>query len=159
MLKNYPFDKNILNFICFGNHDAAYLNSSGQNVAKALENKRYDLCPIGFGKGKIIIKDDYFYLTHPNTFEKTVPDYDIVFQGHHHKIKTHTNGKNLMFYLPTLSDIGLQTHGSFPGFSLVKFLFDNRVINDVYIQNYNFINKKIRLTSENEFILNYPESS
>lgn len=49
ILKKYPFDKNILNFICLGNHDIESLLNEGQDIKKVLETKRHDLIPIGYG--------------------------------------------------------------------------------------------------------------
>ena len=52
-LKNHPFDKNILNFICLGNHDASFWLEDGIDIKNILLEKRHDLVPIGYGNGKI----------------------------------------------------------------------------------------------------------
>ena len=43
MLKVYPYDKNILNYILFGNHDYHMLTDDGIDIGNVLENKRHDL--------------------------------------------------------------------------------------------------------------------
>ena len=41
--KIYPFDKNILTFICYGNHDYQSLIKYGLDISKTINNKRNDI--------------------------------------------------------------------------------------------------------------------
>jgi len=57
-LKIHPYDKNILNFICLGNHEYDALENSGQNIESVLLNRRHDIVPLGYGIGTLNIKND-----------------------------------------------------------------------------------------------------
>ena len=58
LLKNYPFDPSILNFITLGNHDEDYFLKTHQDISKILKSKRHDLVCLGYGLGKLKIKRD-----------------------------------------------------------------------------------------------------
>ena len=64
LIKKYPFDKNIINFICYGNHDYDLLTEDGINVASRISAARPDLISTGYGLGIINIKNDQLILRH-----------------------------------------------------------------------------------------------
>ena len=108
-IKNYPFDKNILNFICLGNHDYNSLQTTGQDLESAINNKRHDIVSLGYGQGVLNIKNDEIVLVHPDTpiKEKSSlkPGSKITFYGHGHIMKNKISNGITNIYLPTLSDI------------------------------------------------------
>lgn len=111
VIKNYPFDKNILNFATLGDHDYDAMQKYGLNFATILENYRHDIIPLGYGIGRINIKNDCIFVRHP------APAFDelkinpnkmknfLVLCGHSHQMKFNYNPSGSMFYIPTLSDL------------------------------------------------------
>lgn len=148
LFKHYPFDKNILNFICLGNHDLEFLEEGGINISEALKMKRYDLVPIGYGIGKIDVKDDHFLVVHPKTTKETYENEDIVFHGHHHRNKLIT-GNNNIIHIPTLSNLALNNN-ILPGFITCTFKFNDGIIESLYLTNYVYVNDKFYIASENK---------
>ena len=63
-IKEYPYDKGVLNYMILGNHDFRALHYSGFDMSKRINNLRYDIIPIGRGIGNIALKDDFITLKH-----------------------------------------------------------------------------------------------
>jgi len=90
-LDKYPYDRNITNIILLGNHDRHSLINDGFDIAKCISNSRYDLVPIGYGNGKIRIKNDNLLLYHKlyKDFKPVIePGNKILLSGHGHMMKT-----------------------------------------------------------------------
>lgn len=119
LLKKYPYDKNINNFVVFGNHDYHSLHYDGLDLSKKISNSRYDIVPIGFGQGIVYIKEDKFMLSHelsvadmPNIGD----DAKVVLVGHGHMMKTKIYDR-LLLCLPSLSYVSPdKTKEVIPGF-------------------------------------------
>ena len=110
-LKNYPFDKNILNFAVLGNHDIDSLRKGGQDFSNVLKSYRQDIVPVGYEIAKINIKNDFFYLKHPlivpTDAYKMQPNYnDLVLRGHYHWMKLILDGHYILD-IPSLCDMTL----------------------------------------------------
>lgn len=157
MLKNYPFDKNILNFICLGNHDLYCLKTNGINLKNILDNKRHDLISLGYGYGKINVKNDKIYVTHPTT---GIIDSDneaknkFILTGHSHLYKYIPGGSNNHIYVPTLSDLPFTDSGGtykhFPSILKIDLEFINGVFNVGNIEQLVYINNDFYKISESQ---------
>lgn len=152
---NYPFDKNILNFTVLGNHDIDSLCSSGINFATYLENFRYDIIPIGYGFGRINIKNDKILVTHPlciglhNNLDLT-SNY-LLIKGHHHLTKTiiGTNG-NCSLSVPSLSNIFLNDDQFLPGAIVLNIKFKHGYFDTVYLEHL-LINERINIVNSIQY--------
>ena len=134
LLDNHPYDKNILNFICLGNHDSDSLRKDGNNLAKILLNNRFDLVPIGFGKGALKIKDDYIYVVHPTSgIDINVDSPNLILRGHSHKLKTVYENNQFTFYVPSLSDIKQVGSTNVPTFLELNINFSNGLFKRGYM--------------------------
>lgn len=126
LLKKYPFDKNILNFICLGNHDVDSYNKYGINLKVLLENYRHDLVAFGARMGTINIKNDNIILCHQTGSEQinlNNIENSIIFEGHHHKFATSYNHSlnNNLIYVPSLSDIYINKQITTPSALIIEF--------------------------------------
>ena len=156
MLKVYPYDKNILNFTCLGNHEADALERTGQNLETILEIKRHDIIPLGYGIGKLKIKNDEIIIKHPKTnLSKNVDisNNNLVIYGHSHRAKTEVHENRVNLFVPTLSD--LQCHqGVFPGFMKATIEFYNGIFINGNFEQYIMIDK-IYKVNESSYDLYY----
>jgi len=148
-IKNYPFDENILNFACLGNHDFTALYKSNIDFQEILKDTRPDIIPLGYGKGTINIKRDQIIVQHPLAFEKNT-DFKIknklVLRGHQHQMKFLRTKNNAIIYLPTLSDI-LFNDNELPGVIKMRLTFENGLFS-TGIFEYLTISDKIRTANE-----------
>lgn len=126
IIKKHPYDKNINNFMIFGNHDYHSIHYDGLDISKTISNARYDIVPIGYGKGLVNIKEDRLLLSHElSVVDNPKIDYDhnIVLCGHGHMMKTKLYDK-LYICIPTLSNVFPdKTKDVIPGFVDLKIEF------------------------------------
>lgn len=113
-LKNYPYDKNINNYIILGNHDKYYLDEEKLDISKAIQKKRYDICPIGYGNAKVYLKNDEIILIHQAEKTELLGNSKIIFKGHSHKSKQKIsiNSEYSYTYVPMCSDIITRSRSS-----------------------------------------------
>lgn len=125
LIKHYPFDKNIINFICLGNHDIDSFTTNNQDISTILYNFRHDLVSLGYGLGNINIKNESIYIKHNiSGFNNShIPSESLILLGHSHKASIYPNG-NLYVHIPTLSNINNETNG-FPGAMIMNITFKN----------------------------------
>ena len=151
-IKDYPYDKNILNYMILGNHDFRALYYSGFDVSKRIHNLRYDIIPIGNGIGNIKIKEDFITLKHElECVDLNYDDIlgDIVLSGHSHMMKIKLNGK-LVICVPSLSyNSPDKSRDNVPGFLDITLDFDRKKIGTVNI-DYLLVTPKIQKVSENK---------
>jgi hypothetical protein len=156
-IKQHPFDKNIINFILYGNHDYYSLKNSNIDIAKLIEQERFDLVSLGYLRGYVKLKSDYIILNHKS---KTILNQKIenlaslCFSGHSHRYKI-SMGDKKEIHLPTLSFIYPASYDIKPlnGFLDVEFSFNSKgYIHKAYIKQMTFQNQ-IELASETEIIL------
>jgi len=143
-LKSYPYDKNILNFICLGNHDYSILEKTGQNLETILLAKRHDIISLGYGVGNLKIKDDQIVVRHPKTpISKNIdPVFNgLVLIGHTHRPKNVIHGNRVNIYLPSLSDKDSWDRNSLPGFVKATISFNNGVFTNGVFEQYLFMDK------------------
>ena len=113
-VKNYPFDKSILNFTCLGNHDFEMLKDTGQDLKVILENVRQDIVPLGYGIGFLRIKNDAIMLKHPLFNAENVninpnENHYLYLVGHSHQMSVKTTTGDIHLYVPTISNQGIDT--------------------------------------------------
>lgn len=105
LIKNYPFDKNILNYTVLGNHDVMSLYSTGIELKKVLENKRLDIIPLNYNHSILKIKNSRIGLSHPiENIKKRIWNVDLNLIGHSHSAKF-TFSPNGIIHVPSLSNI------------------------------------------------------
>lgn len=154
VIKNHPYDKDILNLICLGNHDFS-LYKSGIDIKKALEMFRYDLIPLGFGMGILNFGSDQIFIRH------FVPEYNfepiygkLVLEGHKHKMAFANGDQGFLVNIPTLSNLTLGKQ-EFPGAVRIDLFFDS----DGHINSGHFeqfvIADKLATVNEAIFDLSY----
>ena len=166
LINDYPFDKNILNLICLGNHDLYFLDKFGINLKNLLLNHRHDLYPIGFGNAKIIMKNDAIYMKHKlsnNYAERQISKANpVIFEGHKHfsEPKIYLVEDENRFCAPTLSNSFIYNSG-YPGFYEIEFKFNKTgQFSFINVKLYCFKKKKMFLADEvNLKLNNYQESN
>lgn len=107
VIKKYPYDKEIINYILYGNHDYHSLHTDGVDVARTIENARYDMVSLGYGDCNITLKDDQISLNHKLMLIDNKIDDDeskVTFVGHGHEMKIKFFNK-LIICVPSLSDV------------------------------------------------------
>ena len=135
LIKKYPFDKNIINFVCLGNHDFDSLQNSGQDIHNILNNFRHDLVSLGYGFGSINIKNEQIYIRHliQGLKVEKAPSGSLVLHGHSHKATITTN-QNCLIHIPTLSDLCLEDNISSPGAMVMTLAFDRGYYKTIYLE-------------------------
>ncbi len=145
LLKNYPYDKNILNFICLGNHDYSILKETGQNIETILSLKRHDLISLGYGIGKLNIKNEEILVKH---FKAPVAKHyndtpeRLVLMGHTHRSQCVFSNNQAHIYIPSLSNMQSEKNKfPFPGFIFATLNFNNGYINNIILNQYIILDK------------------
>lgn len=137
LIDNYPVDKDILNFVCLGNHDASVLKNIGLDVGETLINNRHDIVPIGYGLGLLNIKSDIIVVKHEMKEQKdSGPMYKLVLKGHSHKMKVTNSDTFVTVSIPNLSD-------NLPSAIEMIIDFQQGCINNVLLNQLIFVNKSM----------------
>lgn len=127
-VKKHPYDKNIRVFTILGNHDYHSLYYDGISILKVIKNLRYDIIPIGYGKGFVNIKKDYLMLEHELSIVENPEisrDTKISLVGHGHMMKTKLYDK-LYLCIPSLSNVSPdKTKEIIPGFVDLNISFNH----------------------------------
>ena len=146
-LKVYPYDKNIINFICFGNHDHNALVKTGVNISQVFDIKRHDLVSLGYGHGSLYIKNDVIRVVHPKCggLPTKIFDNGLIIEGHSHSVSFKENGHARIIQVNSLSDV----INKFPtGFMTINSIFTNGILSRSCIESYLYLNNKFIKTSE-----------
>jgi len=119
-VSNYPFDKNILNFMVLGNHDIDSLTNEGIDFSTYLYNFRHDIVPIGYGHCRINVKNDRIFLSHPLCigvgYNHEFTSNYLLIKGHQHISKSIIgNNGNCSLYVPSLSNLFPNDNQFLPG--------------------------------------------
>lgn len=149
-LKVYPYDKNILNFICLGNHDASSKENCGFDFGEIIKNNRLDLIPIGYGMGTVHVKNDNIILRHHlNNSTDQIPSRGLFLNGHTHTTRFVESGLSYHFYLPTLSGLDVKKEWFYP----CAFMMDLQMHAGYFIQGvFNQLLVDSRVYVVNEFV-------
>ena len=151
----HPYNPDIIYFNLYGNHDYKSILESGFDIARYIEERRYDMVSLGYGKCLINLKDDTIALVHDlkkNSKNSLPNNTSLIFRGHSHKSK---NRENKIIYIPSLSDSDTSCYEFKPlvGFLDVEFIFYEKKIAKVNIKQLAFVNGEIRLANEETMIL------
>ena len=148
LLKNYPYDKNILTFAILGNHDLGPLTEFGQNLMLLLNNYRHDIIALGYLVENLNLQQDAITLYHPfhkNSFiSKRCSDSKLILQGHSHIYKIEGNIKEenpIRVLVPSLSDISVYKE-SFPSILDLEIELKDENISVITIRQLIYLNKK-----------------
>lgn len=155
VLRIYPYDSNIINFILYGNHDYRSLTEEGLDISRYLEERRYVLVSLGYCECIIHLKDDAIAITHDlkRTSKNEIPNnVSAVYRGHSHKSKTRDNK---IIYIPALSENGNSAYEFRPlvGFLDAEFLFYDKKIARINMKQLAILKNEIRLANEETMIL------
>ena len=124
-IKNHPFDKNIINLICFGNHDFDALQKNGRCVKNALENNRPDFYGIGYGLGILNIANDQIIVKHKiNGLPFNQIHNKLILCGHKHKAGVINTGDTILLNIPPLSDLCFNEKQKYPGAIIMNLTID-----------------------------------
>lgn len=154
-LRQYPFDKNILNFIVLGNHDVYLLEQEKIDMRKIIKNERHDIVPLGYQSGILKISNDFIKINHPFFGKKCnnkAPGFIIY--GHFHMQQIVSTSNYVHVFLPALSTLDQY------GFNMPKAIEMTLSLNNNYITKGNFetllVQDKVYKISETrlEFLFN-----
>lgn len=104
VLKNYPYNDLVMNYILLGNHDQHSLSNDGLNIKNVLNSKRYDFCVLGYGLHTLKVNNVNINIKHQLTGENLgpAPYADLTLIGHSHDSKMEI-GECAQLTLPTCS--------------------------------------------------------
>jgi len=124
LIEKHPYDKDILNLVCFGNHDYSALEKYGIDVSKILTSSRNDFISLGFSTSLINIKNGQIIVSHPVRHAKFHQSHHwpqewlerkVILKGHGHHNYAKTSNKKCIIKVPTLSDIVHSQYATIPG--------------------------------------------
>lgn len=155
VLRIYPYDPSIINFMLYGNHDYRSLIEKGFDISRYLEERRYDLISMGYGECIVHLQDDAIAVTHDlkKMSKNVVPNNaSAVYRGHSHKSKTRDNK---IIYIPALSEPEISAYEFRPlaGFLEAEFIFFSKKIARINMKQLAFVQNEIRLANEETMIL------
>jgi len=130
LVSNHPYDKNIINIVCFGNHDYNPLVTEGLDVSSVLTSQRPDFVSLGYGFGIINVGNSQIITSHK--IENVISlDYSLkelsgklILNGHTHNKGFFTSKNRCRLNVPTLSDIAISTKPSLPGAIVLDLHFN-----------------------------------
>jgi predicted MPP superfamily phosphohydrolase len=109
VIKNYPYDKRIFNYILLGNHDYNSIKHNYFDISKQLESKRIDFSILGYEYAFIKTNNDYICLHHPFVYDQKKYDIDLekiimkekinpvlILRGHTHESALYYNKDNIL---------------------------------------------------------------
>lgn len=107
VVKKYPKDESINNYILLGNHDKQSIQQYGYNVTNYLFDRRLDFVPLGYQIGQIKIYNSRILLLHKHLSFPLQFNYKNVrlsLIGHYHKSKIFFENHAWSAFVPTLSN-------------------------------------------------------
>lgn len=160
LLKVYPFDKSILNYTLLGNHDLSALQNVGLDISIILQSYRHDIIPLGYGTGKINIKNDNIIVKHQLFNGKPqIDDFKqkLILKGHSHQMRVLTSNNNCIIYIPSLSNVNVSTENILPTATKLTLNFTNGIFKTGTIKQL-LISDKIYSLNEFSFQINKTEN-
>ncbi len=129
VITDYPYSREIQNYILFGNHD--YNTLKKNDIFWEILDQRQDFHLLGFKKAYLTWLGNRISLNHTTKkYKIPIPkaDTELQLKGHSHKISYY---KEKSISIPTLSDDFVQLPDARPGF-LVGTIKENYIILDSY---------------------------
>lgn len=114
IIKKYPKDDNIYNYITFGNHDARSIVQDNYNIINLLTSRRLDFISMGYKFGCFKTLNDFITIYHPyrhknrdqyiNDVHNNYPDIEtkLILLGHTHRSASYMNDKSILINVPCL---------------------------------------------------------
>ena len=152
-----PKDPSIITLCLYGNHEAHSIITEGRDIARVIENYRYDMVNLGYGGCAIDLRNDSIGVSH---YVKKIPirenlkDVVINFRGNSHKSKvSYKDDKEV--YIPTLSDnvSSSYEYKPLPGFLRADFIFAGNFIERVNTTQLSIVNDELRMSAEDAIVL------
>lgn len=159
LIKKHPYDKNILNIVCFGNHDATLLTKFGLDVSKLLCYERPDFISLGYGDSIINILQEQIFLRHlvghnitrKKAFSLNSVQGKLILRGHSHKMAIRTEEENYILNIPTLSDVMTDSKNTLPGAVVLEISFnENGYWTNIHVEHLTVLDR-IFLMNEIDF--------
>lgn len=152
VIKQFPYDDNIVTINLYGNHDFRGLIDEDIDVGKIIEEGRVDLINLGYHKAILDMQNDHIFLGHNQNGDaiKIYSSCSLFLNGHSHRMRI-KYGEKPFIYVPTLSNLIPDSYKvkPIPGFLEMDFVFyNNGMIKSLFIKNYIIVNSSIRLSSE-----------
>lgn len=130
LVSKHPYDKNIINIVCFGNHDYNPLVTEGLDVSSVLTRQRSDFVSLGYGFGIINVGNSQIITSHK--IENVISlDYSLkelsgklILNGHTHNKGFFPSKNRCRLNVPTLSDIAISSKPSLPGAIVLDMRFN-----------------------------------
>ncbi len=138
LINNHPYQKDIISFICLGDHDKSILKKSNIDIINALKSFRLDLVPLGYNNAKLKIYDDEVTLRHLSS-DKEMSD-GLILSGHSHCFKLTATPEHTHLVLPSLSNISVNNF-SYPGFIKATLDFKDGLIVHSLFEQYLWMEK------------------
>ena len=144
VIKNFPFDKNILVISIAGDHDFSSLYNNSQDIITMLKNYRHDIILGNYSNMFVHLKNDTIHLFHKINGSVFIEgDAAIVYHGHYHKYSVNQKADGtLHITVPSLSNI----NQSMPTAIQSTLKFNKGYINEVYLNQIYF--------GDDDYILN-----
>lgn len=154
-IKNYPFDKSILNFTVFGDHDYDSLTSGAQNISRVFESYRHDIVSLGYNCGQINIKNDKIIVYHPIDNFNITENYQncLILEGHRHRMSLTNKPIKTIVTVPSVSSMQFDEKGMMPSAVRMQLSFSKGLITSGTFSQL-LINDKIYKINEIEYLLN-----
>ena len=152
-----PDQPGIITLTLYGNHEAHSLINEGRDIARVIEDKRYDLISLGYGACRLDMKNDAIGISH---YIKKVPIKDylkgvtINFRGNSHKSKT-SYKEDKEIYIPTLSDniSNAYEYKPLPGFLSAEIIFIDNKIERINTTHLSIVKNELRMCNEDALVL------
>ena len=144
VIKNFPFDKNILVISIAGDHDFSNLYNNSQDIITMLKNYRHDIILGDYSNMFVHLKNDRIHLFHRINGGMFIKgDEAIVYSGHYHKYSVNQNADGTLYItVPSLSNI----NQPMPTAIQSTLKFNKGYINEVYLNQIYF--------GDDDYILN-----
>lgn len=154
-LKRYPSDNGILNYLILGNHDVDSLVSYGIDFATIINNYRHDIVAVGYGYGKINVKNEKIIVSHPLGIginnDLDLGNNYLLLKGPHHRNRSIIGGTgNCSLTIPSLSNIFLTENEFLPGAIDLTIKFKDGFFETIYYDHL-LISNNIYCVSSTQF--------
>lgn len=146
LLKNWPYNSNMVFLMLYGNHDLSIMESQHFDIRKRLA-VRPDFINLGYGIGKVQLGKDLLWLQHDLVFVKQpeiIRDARIILKGHSHLFDIHDN----IIGVPALLNSRFHEDVISTGFLDITFIQDSDGYTDELVVRHLPLLKGVSVASE-----------